>query len=571
MTNPAAKFPDQKIYSDLQTLMLLRVVAVSILLGALIFVQFYETGAYFAQVRSYHYLLIIVLYALTITYVILLRHYKNLLYHAYAQLLIDVIFVSALIYTTGGIESLFSFLYILVIIYASIILYRKGGMIIASSSSTVFGLLMGLQYYGFIHPLGSRLTYPDEYKSSYLYYVILVNIAAFYLVAYLASYISEQARKSKAELQAKQRDVNKLEILNESIIQSITSGLIVLDGRNRIILSNPAAEKIFNFNSGEIAGEQVLKVLPFLKEHMDDEDAPFLKSFNKLNPFLDLRFSKSENKTAYLRFSVSPLDLSMGDQQGCMLIFQDMTDVKKIEEEMKRVEDLALIGELAAAIAHEIRNPMASISGSIQMMKTDLDHNDFNSRLMDIISREIDRLNNLISDFLNFARPKETALKNFNLNDLILESLELFKNSHHWTGNTKVTTVFPGTIEIESDPEQIRQVFWNLFLNACEAMPQGGNLTVSTDIVEHDVYKNKNMARIVVHDTGPGFDKKALSKIFTPFFTTKERGSGLGLATVKRIINGLKGEVKGLNHAEGGAEITITLPLVPPPVSNVPV
>ena len=197
-------------------------------------------------------------------------------------------------------------------------------------------------------------------------------------------------------------------------------------------------------------------------------------------------------------------------------------------------------------------------------MRTEVDHSDFNSRLMDIISREIDRLNNLISDFLNFARPKEIAIKNFDLNSLIRESLELFKNSHHWTGNTHVVMDFPEPIEIESDPEQIKQVFWNLFLNACEAMPTGGTLTISTRIVEKRSYQTGKMAQIVVRDTGPGFNKEALTKIFTPFFTTKQRGSGLGLATVRRIINGLKGEVNGKNHSEGGAAITMTLPLVPP-------
>ncbi|MFC1883705.1 nitrogen regulation protein NR(II), partial [Thermodesulfobacteriota bacterium] len=215
--------------------------------------------------------------------------------------------------------------------------------------------------------------------------------------------------------------------------------------------------------------------------------------------------------------------------------------------------------------AHEIRNPMASISGSIQVMKAELDQNDFNSRLMNIISREIDRLNNLISDFLNFARPKEINIKNFTLDDLIVESLELFKNSHHWTGNIQIITKFPFQIMIDSDPEQIKQVFWNLFLNACEAMPDGGILTISTDVVEEAKYQGEKMAQIIVRDTGPGFNKEAMKKIFTPFFTTKERGSGLGLATVKRIIDGLTGKVNGINHIQGGAEITLTLPTTLPP------
>ncbi len=228
---------------------------------------------------------------------------------------------------------------------------------------------------------------------------------------------------------------------------------------------------------------------------------------------------------------------------------------------MKKVEDLALIGQLAAGIAHEIRNPMASISGSIQMLSEGLEKHDVNNRLMNIVLTEIGRLNNLISDFLVFARPKPSSLRKFDLYQLTSESIELFKNSKNWSEEIQMMVDFKKEIILESDPEQIKQILWNLLLNACEAMPEGGMIHVSADVSDsgNNSEPKQEFVKMSVRDTGEGFTEKALVHLFAPFFTTKERGSGLGLATVKRIVDGLQGKITGQNHPGGGAEITILL------------
>ena len=207
---------------------------------------------------------------------------------------------------------------------------------------------------------------------------------------------------------------------------------------------------------------------------------------------------------------------------------------------------------------------MASISGSIQMLKEDLDRDSVNSRLMDIILREINRLNLLVNDFLLFARPRPPDIQDFDLDQLIKDSLELFQNSKKWITRIQVETDFHGIKKIRSDPEQIKQVLWNLFVNASEAMPNGGFLHVCTEVVNgRQVFgANGNSVKITIRDSGEGFSQKALRHIFTPFFTTKEGGTGLGLAIVKRIVTGLKGEVYGKSLLEGGAEITILLPFI---------
>ena len=560
MVNPDLNIPQVELSGRLQKLMFLRVLFVSLFLGASIFIQIKETKTYFGDIQTSHYFLIATIYFLTIIYIFLLKYLKNLSKLAYFQLLVDTIFITAIIYTTGGIESIFSFLYILTIINGSIILYRKGGMIIASSSSIFYGLLLDLHYYDVIHPFGSRLSYPFEYQSAYIFYMIVVNITAFYLVSFLSSYPSEQARKSRVELRVKQHDIIKLEALNEWIIRSITSGLITLDSQYRIILFNPAAEEIFNIKANRAIGSKIMDILPFLNGHLGN-GASFDQKTKKSHPFIDLPYLRPDGKSIFLRFSISPLNIPEGDQKGQILFFQDMTEMKQIEEEMKKVEGLALVGELAAGIAHEIRNPMASISGSIQMLKEGLAEDDVNNRLMDITLREINRLNNLVNDFLLFARPKQASLREFDLNQLIMESLELFKNSKNWTEKMWVETDFHGPINLESDPEKIRQVLWNLFLNASDAMPNGGSLYINTDMVggQEFLEPGQKMVKISVRDTGEGFTKKALNHLFIPFFTTKDVGSGLGLATVKRVVEGIKGEVYGKNHPHGGAEITILL------------
>jgi two-component system sensor histidine kinase PilS (NtrC family) len=563
MFSSEPKIIQSELSGRLLSLMFLRVIFVSLLLGASIFIHIKETQTYFGHIQTVHYLLIAIVYFLTFAYALVLKYSKKLFLFAYLQLLLDVVFVTAVLYSTGGIESIFSSLYFLCIICGSIMLYRKGGMMVASLSSILYGLLLDLHYYGVINPLGTRLSYPDQYQSSYLFFIILVNIVAFYVVAFLSSYVSEQARKSRVELKAKQVDVDKLEILNESIVNSITAGLIAIDGHNRIILFNPAAEEIFKIDAKGAFGRQVKDALPFLSDFLPDGSIPAIKGTGKFPLFVDLPYSRSNGEKVHLRLSISPLRLLLGGQEGHILIFQDLTEIKKIEEEMKKVEGLAMIGELAAGIAHEIRNPMASISGSIQMLKDGQKEDNVNSRLMEIVSREINRLNHLVNDFLLFARPKKAKLEKFDLNKLILESLELFKNSRHLTDDIEVHTDFHGPITLESDPEQVKQVLWNLFLNSCEAMPHGGSLHVVTGVEQDASKPDAKRARISVRDTGSGFDEKALSQLFVPFFTTKEGGSGLGLATVKRIVEGLQGEVRGGNHPEGGSEIAISFPVPP--------
>ena len=556
MVKAERDYAPRETLSRLHLLMFVRVGLVSLLLGVAIIIQVRETKTYFGEILNAHYSLIALIYFLTFCYVVALKYIRNLARFAYIQLLIDTIFITAIIYTTGGIESIFSFLYQLNIIAGAILLYRRGGLIIASLSSILYGAFLDLSYYGFINPLGYHYPYASEYQVSEIFYMILVNVAAFYLVAILSSFLSEQIRRSRAELKARQKDLADLEILKENIIQSISSGLIALDEHNRIIAFNKGAEEIFCVHSRDAVQRDVSEVIPFV--------VPYLKAESP-NKVSQLAYRGEDNQRLDLLLNVSPLKVQGGDTKGELLIFQDTTRLMEMEREVKRMEGLAMLGELAAGVAHEIRNPLASISGSIQVLNDSLSKGQahINKRLMEIVLREVDRLNHLVSDFLQFARPQRSEVEEFDLNALIKETLYFFQTSQKWPQKLEVETTFQKKpLKITSDPQQLKQVLWNVFMNACEAMPDGGTVRVSAERGpgSHGCSEAKRAVSIKVEDTGPGIDPSVIEEMFKPFSTAKREGSGLGLAIVKKIVENLGGEVSGYNLHGGGAAISIILP-----------
>jgi len=548
---------DQKeSLSRLQLLMFLRVGFVSLLLGVAIVIQVRETKTYFGEILNAHYFLIALIYFLTFIYIVALKYIKNLFKFAYLQLLIDTIFITAIIYTTGGIESIFSFLYLLNIISGGIILYRYGGMIIASFSSILYGAFLDLSYYGLINPISYRFPYIQEYQRSEIFYMILVNVAAFYLVAFLSGFLSEQIQKSRAEVKAKQKDIVDLEMLKENIIQNISSGLVALDERNKIIVFNRGAEVIFKIDSKNAIHKDISDIIPHIM--------PYLKVHSP-HKFSQLSYKGKEGQQIDLLLNISPLKEYDGSNKGKILVFQDTTRIREMEQEVKRMEDMAMLGELAAGIAHEIRNPLASISGSIQVLNDSLSKEEthINRRLIEIVLREVSRLDHLVNDFLQFARPQRIEIEEFELNQLIMDTLYLFQNSQSWSEHLDIDTKIMSPLTIKSDPHQLKQIFWNIFLNASEAMPKGGLISINAQKETNFKSSSESIesVRIKIEDNGPGLDPKIAKEIFKPFSTTKKDGSGLGLAIVKRLVEGLGGKVSGENLASEGTAITIRLPV----------
>ncbi len=529
--------------------MVSRLVLITFLLGTLIFFQ-HEYRLYpFRTIFLYYFVLFV--YVLTGIYWYLLQRIDNVTFFAYLQVAGDIFLVTFLVRLTGGIDSGLSLLYHLTIISASIILYRRGGYLAASLASILYGGMLDMQYYnvlGFVRSL--------NFTAMQVLYLVFINILSFYTVAFLSGYLSERLRKTRQELREKSMDFNDLRALQEHILKSIGSGILTMDLEGHITSWNPAAEHITGYSYAEIRGrlQDVFgNSIRGLFGHTEDL---------KENPFrFDGQIIKKDGNTAILGMSASLLKDEKNQVRGIILIFQDITTMVQMEDRVRRQERLATVGSLAAGIAHEIRNPLASLSGSIQVLQGELDLKGDNRHLMDIVVRETDRLNTIITDFLEYARPKTTQDDRIVLSSVLDETITLLKNSKEFVDNISISCNVDPMIIMRGDARRMRQVFWNFLINSCQAMPNGGKMTISANPVSHDD-EDSAWCEIIIADTGQGISPEHLAKIFDPFFTTKIGGTGLGLAIAYRIIEDHGGTIAVAAEEGRGTKFRILIPMI---------
>lgn len=559
---PARSNSKDFLFAKIKWLMFFRAVVATILLGATAFIQIKENQLFHQLSPQFLYVLIAVIYVLTIFYTLLLPRLKHLKAFAYGQLLGDVLFVTILIYLTGGIESIFSWVYLLPIFGASTILYRRGGLFIASASAILYGALLDLEYYQIILPAGSLLILPHEYKGSYVFYLLAMNMLAFYLMALLSAYLAEQLRRKEEELKERITDYSQLEKLYEHIVQNVASGLITVNAQGLITSFNKMAEEITGFKFEEVYGHKMEDLFPgfLLKETQSIH--PFSKEGKKSQQGRwETKFQRKDGTVLILGFSVSPLKDSQDNEIGTIFIFQDLTKIREMEEDLKRADRLAAIGTMAAGLAHEIRNPLASISGSIEILKEELDGSGQSRKLMEIVLREIGRLDSLIADFLLFARPSSPQKNLAHLNKIINELLQVISNSPEFSPSINFFAKFEEDVYLLGDEQQLKQAFWNLLINALQAMPNGGEINITLRRLFSANPKEPGQVEIIISDTGIGIAESDLDKIFNPFFTTKEQGTGLGLSIVHRIIEGHGGKITVQSQLNKGTIFRITLPI----------
>ncbi|MBW2170784.1 MAG: PAS domain S-box protein [Deltaproteobacteria bacterium] len=542
------------LFGRLQWLMFLRVIFVTILLGSSILVQFKDRES-LAPPLLVTYALIASVYVFTFLYVIVLKQIGSSLRFAYVQIGLDTFLVTLLIYVTGSISSVFSFLYLVVIVYASILLYKKGSLIMATLCSIQYGVMIDLEYYGILTPFYSTATMDiQEYEESYVIYKVGMTMVACFLVAFLSSSLAQQTLKTEKQLEAKQKDLEQLEAVNASIIHSIDSGLLTLSSDGMITTFNRAAEVIAGFDREEVLGESLSNVFPDVIEHIALSDT----SREKQPYRYEMEFKRKDGSVGYLGFSMSSLEEPGGRPVGKLLIFQDLTPFKNMEDHVKRVEKLAAVGEMAAGIAHEIKNPLASMSGSIQLLKTGVDVTPVAKKLMDIVLRETDRLNALANDFLLFARPRSDKTEPVEISLAIGDTLELFREDGVLENRITVIPDLAAEAWTEMDSEHARQIFWNLLLNAAEAIDGTGTIHVSS-MVEED------MVQVVIRDDGCGMSDETISKIFDPFYTSKTHGTGLGLSIVYRLLESYNGQLDVQSRQGQGTTLTVYLKRIDPP------
>jgi len=545
--------------------MFFRAVVVTLLLGATAVFQIKESQVLLYASPFYLYFLIGFTYALTLIYAFLLQRIKRLKEFAYGQILGDVFFVTLLIYFTGGIESIFSWVYLFSIFSASTILYRRGGLLVASASSILYGMLLVLEFYQVILPLGNRMPSPQAFRSSFVFYLVAMNMVAFYLVAILSAYLSEQVRQKDEELKKRLVDYNELERLYKHIVQNVTSGLITIDDAGRVTSINRTAEEITAYKLEEVYREEIGALFPGLLDWCRSNGWSPVQGWGKLRfSRCETKFQKKDGTLMTLGFSSSPLKDSSDREIGSILIFQDLTTLREMEEDLKRADRLAAVGALAAGMAHEVRNPLASISGSIEILKEEIEKSSRHQQLMDIILREVGHLNSLIADFLLFAKPTVPERRELVcLNEMVEDILRVFANSPDCHPGIHLVTKLNDKLSMRGDPQPIKQVFWNLFINAAQAMPRGGELRVELRRLSppSPLLGEAACGEISVSDTGCGIGEKEIDKIFDPFFSTKEKGTGLGLSIVHSIVESYGGRVTVRSQLGQGSIFTIHLPI----------
>ena len=552
----------------LKVLMISRVIIITLLLSIILFIQLRKGVALFITPNNLIYYFIGLTYLITLIYVPFLNRTKDVQKFAFIQHIVDVFLITLLIYLTGGIESFFVIAYIFSIISGSIILYKKGAYFIASIISIAYGAFLDLEYYGLIHPMYNSLSSGYYYSGSYVLYRIFVYVLAFFVVAFLSSHLAEELRRKRHELIQKQDDYEKLEAFNRDIVQSLDSGLLTIDSHGEITSFNKTAQKILGLNPKEMEQGHIQRLFPDIDEALFSmaENSPKANTYERY----ETTFVDKTGKTLFLGFSISPLRDNNDQVTGKTFIFQDITKFKEMEDQIKRSDRMATIGEFAAGIAHEIRNPLTSLSGSIQVLKEELELKGANRHLMDIILRESERLNNLITDFLLFAQPPRINKEKLDIGQVIDETLQLFENSPGHNRAIKIVKELKRKIVLLGEPHQLKQLFWNLFINAAQIMPNGGELRVNLETVNADRTSNRlkgakkgetiPFAKISISDTGDGIKPGEKEKIFEPFFTTKEGGTGLGLAIVHRIVENHDGFISVNSQRNKGTTFDIFLP-----------
>jgi len=526
-----------------------RVVLTTFLIGTLIFFQ-QHYGIYSFQIAVLYYFLFSV-YFLSSLYRYLLSTVKNLSFLAYLQTSIDILLVTFLVYLTGGIDSGFSVLYHLTIVSASIILYRRGGYLAASFASILYGSMLDMQYYSLLF-----FKRNPSFSAAQVMYQVFINILSFYIVALLSGYLTERLRKTHQELRVKSMDFEDLRVLQEHILKSVGNGILTMDLNGNITSWNPAAEHITGYSYDAIKKSWRDVFGGSIKELFGQTDAL------KEHPFrFNGKLVKKDGTFVSLGMTASLLKDDANDVHGIILTFQDITKILEMEEQIRRQDRLITIGSLAAGIAHEIRNPLAALSGSIQVLQGELKLKDDNKRLMDIVVNETDRLNTIITEFLEYARPPSVHADHIVLNSLLDETITLLENSKNFQENISVRRDIDPHVILKGDSRRLRQVFWNLLLNACQAMPGGGVLSI-TAAPYTDSENDSSWCQILISDTGLGIDKRDLRKIFEPFFTTKAGGTGLGLAIAYRIIDDHGGGITVESEPGRGAQFRIKLPMI---------
>ncbi|MCC6160097.1 MAG: PAS domain-containing protein [Deltaproteobacteria bacterium] len=528
----------------LQWLLFLRVVVATFVLGRVFVLGIQEA--------RYAFFILITTHVLTaLLSALFIQRLASREWFLYVQVYWDILFITGLVYLSGGVDSFFPFMYVLAVINASILLTRRATRIAGFACSALMIVVFVAQWRGLIslpnvEPDAPVITARDVVLK------LVFHIFAIFAAAYLAGFLSERSRAVGLELARKQEDLEQLRARFEHMIRSVPMGILALDDHERVMFANPAALGILGRDArSDLTGRALREVMPELP--------PVLPRAGARHASASLEIA--DGRTIHLEIGHSPLVAGDGTRLGALVTFEDRTAIKTMEDAVRRTDRLAAVGKLAAGIAHEIRNPLASMSGSIQLLSRELKLDTVNAHLMDIVIRETERLNSLVTDFLAFARPGPVKEELVDARLIADDTAKVLENEPGCRAGIRVVREFSEPLFLRADPNQLRQVFWNLGINAVQAMPDGGELRLRGRLLGGPLEGfDGRVVEITVSDNGKGMDEDTLKAIFDPFFTTKERGTGLGLTTCHTIVEMFRGRILVESRPRKGTTFTVRFP-----------
>ena len=529
-----------------------RAAVVTLLLGSAILIQIQAPGS--LPINPFFFLIGLT-YALTVLYILLLRHAEQRRWLVDVQLACDAVIVSALVHLTGGVSSYFTSLYTLPIIAASTIQSQRTGMMVGVLSSLMYAGLASAQYFG-TPALPVVVGADSRPQERVALFIVFLNIFGFVAVAALSGLLAERLRRTGAALEKASNQLADLQAFSEHVISSLTGGLATTDIEGRILSFNKAAEAITGATAAQVVQRHASEVLQLPSEFAElfgsREGRPKLLR-------VEYVFKCADGRDIELGISTAILRTPRGEV-GFVFTFQDVTDARRHEREARIQQRLAAVGEMAAGIAHEIRNPLASMSGSLQILRQELPLSDEQSQLMDIVLRESDRLNETIRSFLAYARPQRNASARLDVRQIVTDAATLLQNSPELLESHAVRCDVPTEpVWCLADEAQIRQIVWNLATNGLRAMAEGGTLTLAAAAAP-PAPGEPGMITLAVTDEGIGIDPTELDGILQPFHGGFARGTGLGLSIVHRIVSDYGGELSMTSARGKGTTVMVKLP-----------
>jgi two-component system, NtrC family, sensor histidine kinase PilS len=498
----------------------------------------------FSAIKSNLVPMMLTVAGLTLLYSLARLTWKNFLAQARLQILLDVLLVTWLVWNSGHVNSPYAALYIVIISVASLFLGPRGALITSIGSAATFNACV---LYAMAHSGASSETLGNTIQT------VGLSDISFLVVGLLAAKLAHSETRSDVELAAATRSLADLRALHERIVESIRSGVITTDLQGRIYTFNAAAEEITGYKPSEVHGLDASMFFGDMSRQI--VDSMKAAADGKLSPRFQADCLTPNGLALRLGFTIAPLFAEPGDTSGMVITFQDLTNVRALEETSRRQDRMAAVGRMAASIAHEIRNPLAAMRGSIQMLRAEMDSDTEQAQLMEIILRESDRLNKIVADYLSYARPRPAELKTVDIRNVIAETFKLLRNSAEILDGHQLEEDLPERpVIVSGDPEQLKQVCWNIARNALKAMPDGGSYRVLLEDA------GDNRVRITFSDTGCGMSAEQVERLFEPF-TSTTGGTGLGLSIVYQIIRDHNGTINVRSREGQGTVITIELPV----------